>query len=193
MSRAKSLTPASAVHRHEANMHKGHEPTKFKKGGKATAPRDPVGPKGAVSGGSGSRITDEQFDRSMTEAMAADTKNRQSRLNMLKEAAESGDYQMLKALGYKRGGEVMRKKMMVGGPMNKPPLPAQASPTAVAARMKMPGQENRPVRPVTPAGAPMKKGGRACMAAGGVAKIRHNEATKAGAPKAAGKKMGNLI
>lgn len=49
-------------------------------------------------------------------------------------------------------------------------------------------------RPVAPSGAPMKKGGRACMAAGGVAKIRHNQATKAGKPTAgAQKKFGNLI
>jgi hypothetical protein len=94
MSRAKMITPATAVHKHERAMHKGQ-------------PLTPM----------------------------------------------------------KNGGEVMRKKMNMGGP----------------------------ARPVAPSGAPMKKGGRACMAAGGIAKIRHNQATKAGAPKAAGKKFGNLI
>jgi hypothetical protein len=41
----------------------------------------------------------------------------------------------------------------------------------------------------------LAKGGRACMAAGGVGKIRHKQATPAGAPKAAPKrfKKGGLI
>jgi hypothetical protein len=41
----------------------------------------------------------------------------------------------------------------------------------------------------------MAKGGRACMAAGGVGKIRHNQATAKGAPKPAPKrfKKGGLI
>lgn len=51
-------------------------------------------------------------------------------------------------------------------------------------RSKMASNPMKPARPVSPAGSPMKKGGRACMAAGGVAKVRHNQATKAGAPKA---------
>lgn len=41
-----------------------------------------------------------------------------------------------------------------------------------------------PKRPVAPSGSPMAKGGRACMAAGGAAKVRKGVATPSGAPKA---------
>lgn len=41
-----------------------------------------------------------------------------------------------------------------------------------------------PGKPTTP----MAKGGRACMAAGGAAKVRHNQATPSGTPKAAPKR-----
>lgn len=96
MSRAKALSPATAVHKHERNMHKGKPLTPMKDGGRAGA----------------------------TAMIRKDPKT------------------------------MMQRPMMA-----------------------------------------MKTGGRACMAAGGVGKIRHKQATPSGAPKAAPKrfKKGGLI
>lgn len=102
----------------------------------------------------------------------------------------------------KDGGEVMIRKdtrmvdpkgMGMGPRTVKPPLPQQASPTAVAARS---GQAKPVARPVSPGGGALKKGGKvACMAMGGVAKIRHNQASKSGKPIAGAQKKfrGNVI
>lgn len=104
MSRAKTLTPAVAVHRHERNMHAGKPLIPMKRGGKVE--------------------------------------------------------------------DSMKKAKMATKPMS-------------------------PKRPVAPSGAPlnMAKGGRACMAAGGAAKVRKDVATPAGKPKGATNrtKMTNLI
>ncbi len=64
-------------------------------------------------------------------------------------------------------------------------------------KAKMATKPMSPKRPVAPSGAPlnMAKGGRACMAAGGAAKVRKDVATPAGKPKGATNrtKMTNLI
>lgn len=119
MSRAKHITPAAAVHKHERAMHAGKPLTKMKDGG-------------------------EVMMRKITRAVDP--------------------------------------KGMGGRPVR-------------AVNAPMPGQTKPVARPVAPSAAAMKKGGKvACMAMGGVAKIRHNQASKSGKPIAgAQKKFGNLI
>ena len=51
-------------------------------------------------------------------------------------------------------------------------------------RAKMAKNPMSPKRPVSASGSPMAKGGRACMAIGGAAKVRKGVATSSGAPKA---------
>lgn len=64
-------------------------------------------------------------------------------------------------------------------------------------RAKMATNPMSPKRPVAASGAPlnMNKGGRACMAAGGAAKVRKGVSSPAGKPKGATNrsKMNNLI
>lgn len=64
--------------------------------------------------------------------------------------------------------------------------------------MKMGGTVESPMRKMARSpnpSTPMKSGGRMCKAVGGVAKIRHDQATPKGAPKASPRrfKKGGLI
>lgn len=87
------------------------------------------------------------------------------------------------------------------GDNKKPPMPGKSLHSVGGNKYAKGGPVKKNMHPVAPSGSPIKTGpmekmpkARQVFAAGGVAKIRHNQATKAGKPTAgAQKKFGNLI
>lgn len=87
------------------------------------------------------------------------------------------------------------------GDNKRPPMPGKPMHSTGGIKYAKGGPVKKNMHPVAPSGSPIKTGPmekmpktRQVFAAGGVAKIRHNQATKAGKPTAgAQKKFGNLI